>query len=486
MKDAIYISHAWEPQSDEVLYPLLERLEKEKFKIIYDHKDLAYRGSISNFMDELAESKAIIIIVSNKYLKSEYCMYELLKIYEEKDIQERIYPIVLDEVDIAKSTDRLELVKYWEKESKELSKKIKELDDIAFIEGITDDLNLYKSIRNKIAKLTYILRDINSLKVDIHAESNFEALVQALKKKNFDRPAVIRKLPTVGTTTKKRARSVAVILPLLVVGYFAVNYFLNEKATTEFPVRHADDTAIDSINTENLTMHVKALDKDTSNHYEKPTVENNTGQSDQTLPNSAPPNKTPKKQAQEPVPENRYASNVVQQDFEIKRKDTIQNVQGSTIANDVNGEQPLEESTSTENEISREALVPSYTLTNKLVSKNTSIILSPKEVISSSFLVKGDRVYFKVINPVIVDDVVVIEKNADAVGFIVRAQSFANSKRALLELKLESVQAADGGAVPLFATLLQSSRKFEIEIFTDQTIEAKILQDANIKVKVPN
>ena len=200
MKNEIYISHAWEPQSDEILYPLVQRLQNEKFNIIYDHKDLGYRGSISKFMDDLAESEAIILIISNKYLKSEYCMYELLKIYEQKDIQNRIYPIVLSEVNIAKSTDRLNLVKYWENESKDLMQKIKELDDITFLEGITDDLNLYKSIRNRIAKLTHILKDINTLQVHTHKESNFEELVSALKENRFHKSQSKLQIPSFKNT----------------------------------------------------------------------------------------------------------------------------------------------------------------------------------------------------------------------------------------------------------------------------------------------
>jgi len=180
---AIYISHAWGGKSEQIVHAILERFEREGLKVILDKKDLGYRESIRKFMESLGQADAIIVVVSQKYLHSEYCMFELLQIYENKNILERIFPIVLDEVNIAKSTDRLELVKYWEGQTEELESKIRELRTLSHIEGITEDLNLYNSIRNKIAKLTSILKDINTLNITLHEASDFDQLIEAIKRK---------------------------------------------------------------------------------------------------------------------------------------------------------------------------------------------------------------------------------------------------------------------------------------------------------------
>ncbi|MCB0658684.1 MAG: toll/interleukin-1 receptor domain-containing protein [Saprospiraceae bacterium] len=177
----VYISHAWGGESDVILQKIVHRLEHEKINLVYDHKDLQYRGSIRSFMDELGKSKAVVIILSNKYLHSEYCMFELLQIYNNERFMDRIFPVVLDEVNIAKSTERIELVKYWENQSFELEEKIRELRSLSYIEGITDDLNLYGDIRKNIAKLTYILRDINTLNIRLHTEENFQSLVRQIQ-----------------------------------------------------------------------------------------------------------------------------------------------------------------------------------------------------------------------------------------------------------------------------------------------------------------
>ena len=177
----IYISHAWGGESEEIVQEIYKRCRKAGLNIIMDRKDLGYRESISSFMQNLGRADAIILVVSNKYLHSEYCMFELLQIYENKNIINRIFPVVLDEVSIAKSTERIELVKYWENETEDLEAKIRELKNLSYIEGITDDLNLYQKIRNNIANLTKILKDINTLNIRLHKDNDYNQLLSAIE-----------------------------------------------------------------------------------------------------------------------------------------------------------------------------------------------------------------------------------------------------------------------------------------------------------------
>src|SRR5690606_38435866 len=74
-----------------------------------------------------------------------------------------------------------DLVKYWENETENLETKIRELKNLSYIEGITDDLNLYQKIRNNIAKLTKILKDINTLNIKIHKENDYNQLLNSIQ-----------------------------------------------------------------------------------------------------------------------------------------------------------------------------------------------------------------------------------------------------------------------------------------------------------------
>lgn len=180
---AIYISYAWNPESDEIADAIEKEFGKRDVHIIRDTNDLKYKERLKDFMKAIGRGKYVILIISNSYLKSENCMFELLQIFKNQDFYERIFPVVLKDVKISKATDRIELVKYWENEADNLDGKIRELKKLSNIQGVTDDLNLYTEIRNNIAKLTNILKDIYYLNTEQHISSNFKQLYDLIEAK---------------------------------------------------------------------------------------------------------------------------------------------------------------------------------------------------------------------------------------------------------------------------------------------------------------
>ena len=65
-----------------------------------------------------------------------------------------------------------------------------------------------------------------------------------------------------------------------------------------------------------------------------------------------------------------------------------------------------------------------------------------------------------------------------------RAQSYENTKRASIEFNLEFVESTENIPIPVTMTYAKSSRKFEIEIDTDQFIEVKTAKDERINGKI--
>jgi HEAT repeat protein len=177
----IYISYAWQGESEAIAQQIEETLQKKGLTIIRDKTGgLGYKGLIREFMQHLGQGKCIILIISDKYLKSENCIYELLEIYKNGDFIDRIFPVILKDAKIFKASDRLEYFRYWEKEVENLEDKIK-AGDITNLDGIMDDLNFYSEIRRNLDKLTNILKNISTLTPVIHAESGFEELFNAIK-----------------------------------------------------------------------------------------------------------------------------------------------------------------------------------------------------------------------------------------------------------------------------------------------------------------
>lgn len=186
----VFISYAWGGVREEIVNQLDESLQKRNIKITRDKRDLGYRGSINQFMERIGRGDCVIIVISDKYLRSPNCMFELVEIAENKDFLTRVFPIVLQDADIYNPVRRIQYIKHWEEKRAELAAAIKELDP-ANLQGIREEMDLYDRIRDKISSLTSILKDMNTLTPDMHSESDFEELYVGIEKRLKEQAATL-------------------------------------------------------------------------------------------------------------------------------------------------------------------------------------------------------------------------------------------------------------------------------------------------------
>ena len=76
-------------------------------------------------MERIGQGNCVIVVVSDKYLRSPNCMFELVEIAENKQFHDRIFPIVLADADIYDPVKRLGYVKHWEAKRAELAAAMK-------------------------------------------------------------------------------------------------------------------------------------------------------------------------------------------------------------------------------------------------------------------------------------------------------------------------------------------------------------------------
>ena len=187
-EQAVFISYAWGGEREEIVNQIDEALKKRNIKIIRDKRDLGYKGSISEFMERIGRGNCVIVVISDKYLRSPNCMFELVEIAEGKQFHDRIFPVVLNDANIYDPGKRIEYVKYWEVKRAELAEAMRTLDP-ANLQGIREDMDLYDRIRDRISGLTSTLKDMNTLTPDMHRDSNFNDLYTALEKRMKEGPA---------------------------------------------------------------------------------------------------------------------------------------------------------------------------------------------------------------------------------------------------------------------------------------------------------
>lgn len=187
-ENAVFISYAWGGEREEIVSQMDQALQERGVKIVRDKRDLGYKGSIKEFMERIGQGNCVIVVISDKYLRSPNCMFELVEIAENKEFHDRVFPVVLGDADIYDPIKRITYIKHWETKRAELAEAIKTLDP-ANLQGIREEMDTYDRIRDKVSGLTSVLKDMNTLTPDMHRDSNFSALYEALEKRLKERPA---------------------------------------------------------------------------------------------------------------------------------------------------------------------------------------------------------------------------------------------------------------------------------------------------------
>jgi hypothetical protein len=190
-EQAVFISYAWGGESEEIVNQIDQALRQRGLKIIRDKRDLGYKGSISAFMERIGQGNCVVVVISDKYLRSPNCMFELVEIAGGKQFHDRIFPIVLSSAEIYDPVRRLEYVKHWEVKLAELDKAMREVGQ-ANLQGIREDIDQISRIRDKVSGLTSILKDMNTLAPEMHKDSDFSEIYTGIELRMAEASGVIK------------------------------------------------------------------------------------------------------------------------------------------------------------------------------------------------------------------------------------------------------------------------------------------------------
>jgi len=180
----IFISYAWGAATDEkeaMADQIEAALKARGLDLVRDKTGgLGYKGNIKQFMQQIGQGKAVICLISDKYLRSPNCMFELLEIAKNPNFYDRIFPVVLSDANIYDPLGRIGYIQYWDGKIDQLNEAMKQLESQADLHGIREDIDLYTDIRGEIGRLTDTLRNMNTLTPEIHSRSGFEELYRAI------------------------------------------------------------------------------------------------------------------------------------------------------------------------------------------------------------------------------------------------------------------------------------------------------------------
>jgi hypothetical protein len=109
-KPKIFISYCWTDQ--EVAEKIYDDLTQVGIIVRKDNHELQYKDSVTKYMNSIRDSDYAILLISDSYLKSKNCLYEISQLLKEKDIHDKVLPIILESAKIYNTQDRITYVNY--------------------------------------------------------------------------------------------------------------------------------------------------------------------------------------------------------------------------------------------------------------------------------------------------------------------------------------------------------------------------------------
>ena len=168
----IFLSYSW--ADDNIANDIYDYLVARLDVVLHRDKiDIGTWKSIKEYMQSIPQMDYVILLISDAYLKSENCMYEVLETMRDRNFVDKIFPIVVSK-EIYNPVTRATYVKYWQDKYRELKEILEEIE-VQNIGNLGENLKRRQNIACNIAEFLDIISDINN--------PNFEEAKIAIEKK---------------------------------------------------------------------------------------------------------------------------------------------------------------------------------------------------------------------------------------------------------------------------------------------------------------
>jgi TIR domain len=190
----VFISYAWGDDTPEgkirtqAVEELQSALKEDGFETIRDRNQILPGERISVFIDRLTRADLVVAVISDKYLCSAYCMYEIYKLWQKHQgdggrFVEHVVPIVLPEVRIGNFRERAPYLKYWAAEAKSLEALIRD-PDLSPSRESWEEIRLVREFAHHVDGILVFIQDVlMPRKLEAHLDDGFQAVREALRRR---------------------------------------------------------------------------------------------------------------------------------------------------------------------------------------------------------------------------------------------------------------------------------------------------------------
>jgi internalin A len=184
----IFVSYAWGEETadrEKIVNELCDRAKSVGREVIRDKTHMGYGNLISDFMKQIGAGQCVIVVISDKYLRSTYCMNELHQIYQrcagnKEEFLERIIPLVLDDVKIGTLEEQKVYRDHWKTTHESQQEIIKECVDEIGPEHLTECQLMGQFSKEVLKILKFVQDQLMPRGVKAIRENEFQAVIERL------------------------------------------------------------------------------------------------------------------------------------------------------------------------------------------------------------------------------------------------------------------------------------------------------------------
>jgi tetratricopeptide (TPR) repeat protein len=157
-------------------------------EIVRDERELAYTDNIESYMQLIRTTDYALVLVSDAFLRSNGCLFEVTEFFKERDYERRILPVILhDYVDngVQKTGARLtpegiaDYVKHWQQREARIRAAIGDVDP-ANMQQLARELAMTRSIANTVSEFVFLIRRMKYIVFDDLVKRHYSDLLDRL------------------------------------------------------------------------------------------------------------------------------------------------------------------------------------------------------------------------------------------------------------------------------------------------------------------
>ncbi len=167
---------------------LQKALTQDGFRPLRDRDQIKDGDLISTFIRNLTRADLVVAVISDKYLRSTYCMHEIYKLRqrcqgEPEELAKRVVPIVLPEVKIGTFAARAPYLKYWSEQAETLEALIRD-PKLKPSKESWEEVRLIRAFAEDVDGILVFLSDVlMPRRLEAHLDQGFPAVLAAVRRR---------------------------------------------------------------------------------------------------------------------------------------------------------------------------------------------------------------------------------------------------------------------------------------------------------------